>query len=90
MQYTDNEKLYSEDINSLTFSSFTINHIKDYDELDIEIIKMLKKHNNSSNLVDMLIDNINYDKISNEEYGILLDDISNNKVSKIIDLILRQ
>jgi hypothetical protein len=90
MQNLNDDKLYSDDVNFLTFTSFNINTIKDYDNLDIKIINSLKKYNNSSNLVDMLLDNIQYDKLSNNEYGILLDNISNNKVSKIIDIILHQ
>lgn len=90
MQHLNNNDLYYDDISSLTFTSFNINNIKDYDNLDIKIINSLKKYNNSSNLVDMLLDNIQYDKLSNNDYGILLDYISNNKVSKIIDIILHQ
>lgn len=90
MQHLNNNDLYYDDISSLTFTSFNINNIKDYDNLDIKIINSLKKYNNSPNLVDMLLDNIQYDKLSNNDYGILLDYISNNKVSKIIDIILHQ
>lgn len=90
MQNTNNEDLYSEDINSLTFNSFNINYIKDYDNIDIKIINSLKKYNDLTDLVYMLLDNIDYDKLSNEDYKILLEDISNNNVSKIIDLLLQQ
>lgn len=90
MEDINNDKLYYNEYNLLTHNSFSINYIRDYDEIDVKIINSLKYYNNLNNLVDMLIDNINYNKLSNEDYKILLEDISNNKVSKIIDLILRQ
>lgn len=91
MQNLNNDELYNYDnISSLTFTSFNINNIKDYDNLDIKIINSLKKYKNSPNLVDMLLDNIQYDKLSDSDYDILLDYISNKKVSKIIDIILHQ
>lgn len=85
MQNMNNDDLYVDYSNTNLSNMYNIEYIKDYDELDIQIIKSLQKTNKKYSLMNMILDNIKYDELSDEDFDKLLVDISNNNVSNVID-----
>lgn len=85
MQNMNDNNLYIDYSNTNLPNTYNIEYIKDYDELDIQIIKSLQKTNKIFSLMNMILDNIKYDKLSDEDYDKLLNYISNNNVSNVID-----
>lgn len=82
------------DITNGTFLEYTIDHIKDYDQLDVDIImSLLNIHDeDKSNINDnilILLNNLFYNKqiLSDFEFNKLLYDISNNNLKDINELV---
>ena len=75
------------DINEYSFNKFSINDIKDYDSLDIEIINSLLYIKYDKNLIDILLDYVPYESLSTEQYKDLLINIGNNNINNIINYI---
>jgi hypothetical protein len=87
-----------EDIESITNGSFLYNEksdiqlIKDYDQLDIDIIMNLENKKfdylNNDN-INILLDNLIYQKsvLSHIEFNKLLYDISNNNLKDLNELV---
>ena len=80
-----------ESITNGTFLYHTVNCIKDYNQLDVDIIMSLKEINNSINTdnMDIFLYNLLYQKsiLSDFEFNKLLYDISNNNLKNINDLV---
>ena len=80
-----------ESITNGTFLYYAVNCIKDYDQLDVDIIMSLKEINNSINTdnMDIFLDNLFYQNsiLSDFEFNKLLYDISNNNLKNINDLV---
>lgn len=79
-----------ESITNGTFLYHTVNCIKDYDQLDIDIIMSLKDINfiNNDNM-EILLDKLLYQNsiLSDIEFNKLLYDISNNNLKNINELV---
>ena len=91
MQHFKNEECDEHNYNNYecSFNKLNIQNIKDYDELDIQIIKNLIKLKEDHNLIDILLDNIEYDILSENDYNCLLNDISNQNIHNIIKYMNR-
>lgn len=81
----NDNNLYVDYSNTNLPNVYDIEYIKDYDELDIQIIKSLRETNKIFSLMNMILDNIKYDKLSDEDFDKLLINISNNNVSNVIN-----
>ena len=83
---------YNENLINGSFLYDDINLIKDYNQLDIDIIKNLEDINfdylNNDN-INILLDNLIYQKsvLSHIEFNKLLYDISNNNLKNINELV---
>jgi len=69
--------------NNHTYYNIGIDDIKDYDDLDIEIIFSLIDIKEPNNLIGYYIDNINFEVLSENEFNKLLIDVSNENIDNI-------
>lgn len=80
-----------DNFDSESFLYYHFNDIKDYDQLDIDIILSLTENNNlndNNNYLNSLIDCISFNEylLTNNEFHELLTDISNNNIYNIFKL----
>jgi hypothetical protein len=80
--YEINYSNYS-NYNNYTHNNISINDIKDYDDLDIEIMFSLIDIKEPNNLIGYYIDNINFEVLSENEFNKLLVDVSNENIDNI-------
>jgi len=81
----DNELINYND----TFNYLNEEVIKDYDELDIQIIHCLSDVHETYNIMDILIENINFKKITEDDYNYLLKDISYYNIQNIVKIMYK-
>ena len=70
-------------INEYSFNKLSIDDIKDYNSLDIEIINSLLCIKYNKNMVDIMLDYIDYENLSKDQFTKLLFNISYNNINNI-------
>ena len=87
----DNCDQNDNDYNNVSFLCKKLENIKDYDQLDMDIIMSLENINTtySNENINIILDNLFYEKslLSDYEFNQLLYDISNDNIKNINELV---